>query len=47
MIYFNFILFWALTTFALSRADMLGLFLSVVGFLVMHTFIEDMLPEES
>jgi len=30
-----------LSTFAISRADPIGLFLSLLGFLVMHTYIED------
>ena len=42
MIYFNFIFFWLLTTFALSRGDVFGLILSVTGFLVMHTYIEEL-----
>jgi hypothetical protein len=46
MKYINFIIFWALTTLALSRADMIGLLLSVVGFLVMHTLIEDSFDSE-
>lgn len=47
MIYFNFIFFWLLTTLALARADMMGLFLSVAGFLVMHTIIEESFGSES
>jgi hypothetical protein len=30
-----------LSTFAISRADPLGLLLSIVGFLVIHMYIED------
>ena len=46
MTYFNFIFFWLLTTFALSRGDVFGLILSVAGFLVMHTIIEDSFGSE-
>jgi len=38
---FNFLFFWMLTTLSISHADLIGLFLSVTGFLVMHTIIED------
>jgi hypothetical protein len=42
MKYANFFFFWILTTFAISRADPIGLFLSVVGFLIMHNYIEEL-----
>lgn len=41
MIY-NFFAFWILITYAISRGDIIGIALSAVGFLIMHTLIEDM-----
>lgn len=37
----NFLLFWMLVTYAISRGDPMGIFLSTLGFLVMHTMIEE------
>jgi hypothetical protein len=45
MKYINFVFFWMLATFALSRADPMGLLLSLVGFLVMHTYIEELFDD--
>ena len=42
MIYINFIFFWALTTYAISRADLFGLVLAVSGFLIMNNLIEEL-----
>jgi len=37
----NFLLFWMLVTYAISRGDLLGILLSTTGFLIMHTMIEE------
>jgi len=38
----NFFAFWMLTTYTLSKGDVIGLLLSVTGFLIMMGFIEDL-----
>lgn len=42
MKYINFLFFWILSTYAISEADMLGMVLSLSGFLLMHGLIEDL-----
>jgi hypothetical protein len=42
MIAANFIFFWALTTYAISKGDVIGMVLAVTAFLIMHTVIEEM-----
>jgi hypothetical protein len=37
----NFFLFWMLVTLSLSRGDVFGFVLTMIGFLVMHTIIEE------
>lgn len=37
----NFVSFWALLTFAISRGDLMGMALATLGFLFMHTLIEE------
>jgi len=38
----NFAAFWLLLTWCISRADAVGMLLSLAGFLIMMMFIEDM-----
>jgi hypothetical protein len=38
----NFASFWVLLTWCISRADAVGMLLSLAGFLIMMMFIEDM-----
>ena len=40
-VYFNFLFFWLLTTYAIANADIVGLLLSIAGFLLMHALIEE------
>lgn len=38
----NFLAFWILITFAISRGDLFGIMLGALGFLFMHTMIENL-----
>ena len=38
----NFFFFWALTTYAISRGDIMGILLAAFGFVFMHTMLEDL-----
>jgi hypothetical protein len=38
----NFMFFWILMTFCLHRGDPVGIVLTLVGFLVMHTLCEEL-----
>ena len=38
----NFLFFWGLVTFAISRGDILGIALGAFGFVFMHSMIEEM-----
>ncbi len=37
-----FFIFWMLTTFAISRADPIGMVLAVTGFLFLYFFAEEL-----
>ena len=37
----NFLAFWMFVTYAIGRGDLLGILLGTLGFLVMHTMIEE------
>lgn len=37
----NFLLFWMLVTWSISRGDLIGIALCATGFLIMHTMIEE------
>jgi hypothetical protein len=37
-----FLFFWFLTTFAISRGDAIGIFLSTAGFLFLFTMAEEL-----
>ncbi len=41
-----FLFFWGLTTFAINRADILGIILAVFGFLCLFTIVEDLEDNE-
>ncbi len=41
MLIANFIAFWMLVTWAISRGDLFGILLGAAGFLIMHTLIEE------
>jgi hypothetical protein len=38
----NFLCFWALMTWSISRGDLVGIGLCMFGFLLMHTLCEDL-----
>lgn len=38
----NFLFFWALTTYAISRGDLVGIALSAFGFVFMHSMFEEL-----
>jgi hypothetical protein len=37
----NFLFFWMLVTWSINRGDLIGIALCTMGFLVMHTIIEE------
>jgi lipid-A-disaccharide synthase-like uncharacterized protein len=41
-LFINFIGFWLLMIYAISKGDPFGIVLSLVGFLIMMKFIEDL-----
>jgi hypothetical protein len=41
LVYANFAIFWMLMTWSLHTGDVVGMLLSLVGFLIMHTFCEE------
>jgi hypothetical protein len=41
-LFINFIAFWMLMIYAISKGDLFGIIMSLVGFLIMMKFIEDL-----
>jgi hypothetical protein len=41
-LFINFIAFWMLMIYAISKGDLFGIIMSLIGFLIMMKFIEDL-----